>query len=225
MPIPAPLKNYAAQLGFPESETMGKIFGLLYRTEDELTLVSALPGDTAGLSGKTGFSEEKVRELIKNLESRGAVSHPMNKPDFHRLFPAMIELRDATVIAWQDAPQELFELWEKILVHETPPLIPILEKMNLPPMVRVIPVQRSVAAQNTVLDYESARAMFANAEIISAVPCACRTQARRLGKGKDCPAPDTAVCMQTNGFARPILERGIGERLTNEEALRRLELA
>ena len=83
-----------------------------------------MPGTAAELAEKTGLAEERVREVAERLMKRGALAHPMKKPDLYRLFPAMIELRDATVL-WPDAPQELFELWEELVSKEMLKLIPM----------------------------------------------------------------------------------------------------
>jgi NAD-dependent dihydropyrimidine dehydrogenase PreA subunit len=180
-----------------------------------------MPGTAAELAERTGLPEQRVREAADRLVKRGAVARPMKKPGLYRLFPAMIELRDATVL-WPDAPQELFELWERLVSNEMPKLILMLKALKVPPIVRVVPIERSVESRNAVLDIDSARKIFRDAELITALPCACRVQARRNNRGADCPAPEASVCMQTNGFAEVVLSRGLGQRLTNEEALKRV---
>lgn len=226
MPVPEPLKQYAMQLGFPDSDTIGRIFELLYPDDDSLKLASALPGTVEEIAERTGFSSEKVRKIADKLMSRGALSHPMNKPEWLRLYPVFIELRDACVIAWRDAPQELFELWDKIIYNEVPKLVPLLKGSNITPLVRVVPIERTVESQSKVLDIDSARKIFKEAELVTAVPCACRTQSRRVGKDKGCRAPaDVHLCMQINGFAKPLLDKGIAKPITNEEALKRIGIA
>jgi NAD-dependent dihydropyrimidine dehydrogenase PreA subunit len=215
------LEAYAGKLGFPRSETLGRIFAVLFDGQDDLRILEALPGTAAEIARKTGLAEERVRRAADRLVNRGALAHPMKHPDLYRLFPAMIELRDATVL-WPDAPQELFELWERLVTREMPGLVPVLEKLKIPPMIRVVPVERSVDSRNTVLDADSARKIFRDARLVTALPCACRLQARKNNRSPECPAPATAVCMQTNGFAEVVLSRGLGERLTNEEALKRI---
>ncbi len=224
MPIPKVLEDYAAKLGFPGSETLSRIFTILYDGKDDLRILEALPGTAAEIAGKTGLSEERVREAADRLVRRGSLAHPMKRPDLYRLFPAMIEMRDSTVL-WPDAPQELFELWEKLVLEEMPQLVPMLKQLKIPPMIRVVPIERSVESRNTVLDVDSARKIFRDAELITALPCACRVQAKKNNRSPDCPAPETSVCMQTNGFAEVVVSRGLGERLTNEEALKRIEEA
>jgi len=221
MPMPEVLQQYAMRLGFPGSETLAQIFALLFDGEDDLRIIEAMPGTVQEIADRTGLSPERVRASTERLARCGAVGHPMHHPDVFRLFPAMIELRDATVL-WPGAPQELFELWGRLISTELPHLVTVLKGIVVPPMVRVVPVERSVEAQNTVLDIDSARRIFREADLITAVPCPCRTQARRNGLGSGCPAPPTSMCMQTNGFARAILNRGLGQRLDNAEALTRV---
>ena len=221
MPIREEFKPYAMKLGFPESEIMGKIFSILFDDEDSVRLARALPGSSQELSDRTGMPLATVRDLVEKLKRRGAINRVLAKQDYYRLFPAMIELRDSSIMN-PDAPVGLFTLWDKLIHEEMPALVSLLKALNPPPMMRVIPIERSVESQGRVLDIDSARKLFKDAKLITAIPCPCRTQARKVGKGKDCPAPATAMCMQIGQFAEAILDRGLGERLTNEEALKRL---
>jgi NAD-dependent dihydropyrimidine dehydrogenase PreA subunit/DNA-binding Lrp family transcriptional regulator len=221
MPIREELKAYAMRLGFPESENLGGVFSILFDDEESVRLVQALPGSLQELSDRTGLPPGRVREMAEKLKQRGAINRVLAKPDHYRLFPAMIELRDSSIMD-PDAPLELFVLWDKLIHEEMPVLVSLLKALNPPPMMRVIPIERSVESQGQVLDIDSARKMFKDAELITAIPCPCRMQARKVGKGKDCPAPPTSMCMQIGQFGAAILDRGLGERLTNEEALKRL---
>jgi len=224
MPVPVGLKQYARQLGFPESENLARIFEILLENDYERMVFELLPGNESELADKTGLSATQTRAICEKLFTRGVITQSVDRPGNYRRFPAMIELRDATAL-WPEADSEIFVLWDRLLSDETPALIPILEKTKAPPMMRVVPIERSVKAQNTVLDADSARAIFREASLISVMPCVCRLIARKNGRGKDCPAPETSVCMQTNRFAEGILRRGVGERISNEEALRRIAAA
>jgi ferredoxin len=215
------LKPYAVKLGFGESGTLARIFEILFDTGEKTLVAGAMPGSTSEISGRTGIPEKRVREIIAELKRRGAVNHVLHKGDYYRLFPAMIELRDSTVLS-AGAPRELFHLWDSLIRNEMPALLPVLKQLNIPPMMRVVPVERTVDTSQRVLDVDSARKIISDAQLISAVPCACRTHARNVGRGKDCPAPETAVCLQVGAFAEAVLDRGIGERLSVTEALRRL---
>ena len=206
MPIREEFKPYALKLGFPESETMGRIFEILFDDEESVRLAGALPGSVAELSDRTGLPPERIRELAEKLKTRGAINRLLAKPDHYRLFPAMIELRDASIMD-PHAPAELFNLWEKLIHEEMPQLVSLLKALNPPPMMRVIPIERSIEPGGQVLDIDSVRKLFENAELITAIPCPCRTQARKVGKGRECPAPATSMCMQIGQFAEAVLDR------------------
>jgi ferredoxin len=224
MTVDGDLSNYSAQLGFPGSRNLARIFEILFDDDLERLIFLHLPGTASELAERTGLGASHAELICERLFQKGAITQSVDRPGYYRRFSAMIELRDATAL-WSGAPQELFLLWERLLKEEAKGLLPILEKGKVPPMMRVVPIERTVSTQNTVLDADSARAFFREASLISVMPCVCRLIARRNGRGKDCPAPDTSVCMQTNRFAEGILRRGVGERISNEEAMRRIEAA
>jgi ferredoxin len=225
MNMPEQLESYAARLGFPGSKTMARIFAILYDDPDSVKVAAASPGSVSEIAAKTGLGEERVRQVAQKLLHKGAISRVLSRGEYYRLFPAMIELRDAVVIA-PDCPQELFELWEVLIRDEMPKIVPALKSLNLPPMLRVVPIEETVESSSRVIDADSARQIIRSAKVITAMPCPCRTQARRAGRTKDCPAPkDVSLCMQIGGFAEANLDRGVGESLSIDEALRRLALA
>ncbi len=224
MPFHEALRNYAMTLGFPKSKNLERIFEILYRDDEEIKLVAALPGTAEELAAKTGIPEEKAKEVAERLLRRGALSITMKRHDYYKRFPVIIELRDASILS-PEAHENLFKLWDELIMNETRELIPVLKNLKVPPITRVVPIEQTVEARNTIMDADSARKIFEDAKLVSVIPCVCRNVARKNGRGEDCPAPEEAVCMQTNGFARIILEKGVGERITNEEALRRVRLA
>ena len=224
MPIPGPLQDYAAQLGYAGSETLGRIFEILFEGDDVARLVAALPGTAGEVAARSGLPEKTVAELGTRLLMRGRIIVDFKKNNMFRRFPALIELRDSSVLD-PDTTQELFELWEKLVVRESGPMVDGLRSRSVSPMVRVIPIERSVQAQNTVLDVDSARKIFRDAALITVIPCVCRTIAKRNGRGQDCPAPETSVCMQTNFFATGVLARKAGEKISAAEALKRIAAA
>jgi len=220
MPIPDELKPYAQKLGFPDSETLAEIFSILFTDEATKILAAAMPGTAEELAQRTGIPQATLNKMLEDLTHRGVINHVIRKGGW-RLFPAMIELRDATVMH-PDSPRKLTLLWERLIREEMPRLVPIMRDLKIPPMLRTVPIEETVSPKNRVLDVDSARKIFRDAALITAVPCPCRAQARVVGRSKECPAPETSMCMQTNGFAEAVIDRGIGERLTNAEALARI---
>lgn len=218
------LVSYAAKLGFPESVTLLRILDMLFDDETSMAIAGALPGTVQEIATKTGIDIERVEGALERLVSRGAISRKKKGPSY-RLFPAMIELRDAVVVC-PDYTREFYELWDTLIKEEMPKLVTMLEELHIPPMLRVIPIEESVQSISQVLDSESARSLVRKASLIVAIPCPCRTHQKLIDKSPDCRAPkDVDLCLQINGFAASALDRGIGEHLSIAEALRRLEMA
>jgi len=225
MPIPEGFQNYAASLGFSDSKTLGRILEILFDGEDDAIVTKAMPGSVPEISERCGLSETRVQEVVDKLFSRGALHRTMKRADYFLLIPSIIEFRDSTVIYWEDMPQELFELWHKLMSKEISPETSIIKDNKKTPLARFIPIEETIKSENMILDIDSARKIFSEAELISAIPCACRTVLKKNDGGENCPAPEKALCMSTNGFARVALERGVGEQLTNTEALKRIDEA
>jgi NAD-dependent dihydropyrimidine dehydrogenase PreA subunit len=227
MPILEEFRDYAARLGFPDSETMGQILSLLFPEGISRQLFKALtPTATVEeMAARTGLPREQVAEAAEHLVRIGAIGRNMEQRDQFKRFGAMIEMRDATVI-YPQASAELFHLWERLITEELHGVIPRWREAGLPPLLRVVPVEETVPSQSLILDIDSARKILREAELITAIPCPCRLQARQVGKGKDCPAPkEFDLCLQINKFAQHSMERGVGERISQQEALRRIGLA
>jgi len=221
-------KSYAARLGFPDSDTMLEILEMLFPEGDARRVFEALakPATIDEIAAVTGMSRQQVEEATSYLHRAGAIARYLDPPDKFKLFGAMIELRDASVV-YPRAPQELFQLWDKLITEDLKKVVPVWKQANYPQILRTVPIEEAVPSQNLILDIDSARQIIKQAEIITAAPCPCRTQAQQVGKmDEKCPAPrDVDLCLQINRFAYHFIQRGIGEQISQEEALRRLGMA
>lgn len=227
MAVANEFKAYAEKLGFPDSETMGRILAILFPDEPGRKIVQALskPAKLDELVKMTNIPIDDLKEMTNHLYKIGAIARYMDPPDKFRLYPGMIELRDATLV-YPEVNQELFDLWEQLFTKEMANVTAVWKASGAPEMMRIVPIDEAVESQNLILDVDSARQIFRDARVIAAMPCPCRLQAHRTGRTHDCPAPeDLNLCMQTNNFARDMIARGVGEQISNEEALRRIDLA
>lgn len=221
-------KSYAARLGFPDSDTMLEILEVIFPEGDGRRIFEALakPATIDEIAAVTGLSRQQVEETTAYLHRTGAIARYLEPQDKFKLFGAMIELRDATVVH-PHAPQELFQLWDKLITEDLKKVVPVWKQANFPQLLRTVPIEEAVPSQNLILDIDSARQIIRQAEIITAAPCPCRTQLQQVGKRDEkCPAPnDVDLCLQINRFAYHFIQRGIGEQISQEEALRRLGMA
>jgi ferredoxin len=219
--------NYAARLGFPDSDTMLEILELLFPEGAARSVFEALvkPATLDEIILATALSREQVEKATSYLHRTGAIARYMEPQDKFKLFGAMIELRDATAVD-PDAPNRLFHLWERLITEDLKKAIPAWKQANFPELLRTVPIEEAVPAQNLILDIDSARQIIRQAEIITASTCPCRTQAQHVGKGDKCPAPkEVDLCLQINKFAYHFVQRGIGEQISQQEALRRIGMA
>ena len=219
MTVPQFSETYAAILGCPGSEILYKIFDVLYDGENDIKILQAWPGDAESISKATGIPLDALKPKLELLWKKGGISTAIGQ---YFLLKGLILLRDHSVM-WPGASQKYWELWEEMFTKEHERHAAHLNSKNYPPAMRVLPVQETVDAESRVLDIDSAVKVFKDARVISAAQCACRLQAKKVGRGQDCPAPETANCFATNRMAEMILARGIGEKISLEEALKRLK--
>ncbi|MBI9085996.1 MAG: 4Fe-4S binding protein [Desulfobacterales bacterium] len=92
------------------------------------------------------------------------------------------------------------------------------------PLTRVIPVDRTVAAGNTVHTYHQVATYIEKYSPISVSTCFCRHEARLLDENDHCGAPDD-VCMQFGMGAQFVIDRNMGRKVSREEAMAVLDKA
>jgi len=85
------------------------------------------------------------------------------------------------------------------------------------PGTRVIPVQEHIGDPSTVHTCRQMETYIRENEDISLSTCYCRHEAKLIDPKDDCGKPDD-VCMQFGLGARYMIERGMGRRVTKEEA-------
>lgn len=87
---------------------------------------------------------------------------------------------------------------------------------------RYVPVGKSVdLSQQAVYSYDAMEQIIRKAEAFAVCHCSCRTEMRLL-TGSTCEHP-TEVCMKFNGQARFVIDRGVGKKITKEDALEILQ--
>ena len=90
------------------------------------------------------------------------------------------------------------------------------------PQMRTIPVNKSIAIENTVMPYERAEELVRSQKSFAVSNCICRQGMRIVGKG--CDKPEES-CMQFGMAADSVVRNGRGRRISMEEALAILQRA
>ncbi|HNR13387.1 MAG TPA: 4Fe-4S binding protein [Thermodesulfobacteriota bacterium] len=87
---------------------------------------------------------------------------------------------------------------------------------------RYVPVEKSIdVSRQAVYSYDAMEQIVSKAEAWAVCHCSCRIEMRLL-TGTVCNHP-TEVCMKFNSQARFVVERGVGKKITKEEALQILQ--
>ncbi len=92
------------------------------------------------------------------------------------------------------------------------------------PNFRVIPVGKNIPADSKVHTYNQVSSYIDRHDFIAVSTCFCRHEAKLLDEKDDCGMPNE-VCMQFGLAAQYVIERGLGRKLTKEEARNTLKTA
>jgi len=212
-----------AHYGFPGSERFMKILMKLL-SEEEAKILLLLPGTAKDIASKTKISKDKAVEILEDLDRRGFIV-PTGKGEGEETEYALCEnFYDGILyyFGWKrvrgeklsDSDIEILNLVEDFANNELLPAFADAAEM------RVLPVNEAIPTEFEVLPYEEVAKIVDNAKVIAVAPCPCRTE-RSLGHGERCPYP-LLTCMQFDRAAEIFIKRGIGVKLTKEQAKRLL---
>ncbi len=85
------------------------------------------------------------------------------------------------------------------------------------PASRVITVEQRISGESKVHTYDQVSSYIDQYEPIAVTTCYCRHSGKLFDAASDCGKPDD-VCMQFGVMAEYIIERGMGRKVTREEA-------
>jgi Pyruvate/2-oxoacid:ferredoxin oxidoreductase delta subunit len=92
------------------------------------------------------------------------------------------------------------------------------------PTERVIPVEKTIQPGARIHTYQQVSAYIERYDPIAVSTCFCRHEGKLVDEKSDCGKPDD-VCMQFGNAAQFVIERGIGRRITKEQAMEVLRRA
>ena len=88
------------------------------------------------------------------------------------------------------------------------------------PVMRVIPVMRSIEPRQKVLDTEEAHRVIRDCREIAMVPCPCRTRAEKLGSRECRDRNPIGSCLMLNMSALYFEKAGLGKKVSAEQAIK-----
>jgi ferredoxin/DNA-binding transcriptional ArsR family regulator len=165
---------------------------------------------------KLGLPKETVDKHIRELFEKGVVFPTKAGPQMARTW---MQLHDSTLANPkydESLGDEFFDLWAMAHSQSRIPLAASTKPGAFP--MRVVPKWKSIKDIPGILPYEDMREIIRAQELLVLIPCGCKRSYRQ----RQCGIPDES-CITVGRTAQYNLERGLGRKITREQALEVLE--
>ncbi len=220
-------KELGAKIQGTDSEYMPRILAKLANLE-QARMVRALPDtDRSASAGRSlEVSDNFAKKL--NLDKKVVDKHIQELFEKGLLFPTkagpqiartLVQLHDATLgnpKFDKSLGNEFFDLWAAL---EGKTRKPVPEDLHPERAVfRVVPRWESIKNVPGVLPYEDLRELLKAQEVLAVLHCGCKRSYRE----RECNIPDES-CITVGRTAQYNLDRGVGRKITYDEALEILE--
>lgn len=173
------------------------------------------PAET--IAENTGRPAEEVAAVLENMANKGLATAGRLGDQFFYGAPVFVP----GIFEFQFMKGTKTERDRKLarLIHDYKHAVdakkgPPEEKF---PSMRVIPVDTYVESTNKVHTYQQAATYIDKYDPISVSTCFCRHEAKLIDETDDCAKPDE-VCMQFGMGAQFIIDRGMGRKISRQEA-------
>jgi len=198
-----------------------KILPRIWKTicnEEEAAMVNALPAGIPELAERFSRNEEEIKTILNELYHRGAVfDFEREAGTFYRMPRHVVQFHDSSIL-WDEAPDEMMDLWMEFGETEYPELLELVTQIKLPSFMRVIPIHETLDPKSQILSFEDAAQMLESAQNIAVTTCVCRKLMKR------CDGP-LDVCLQINKGADYTIKRGTGRKIDLKEAMDILKIS
>ena len=204
-------RELSKKLLMEHSQILPKIWKTLC-SEQEAAIVNALPADAAELAGRFNMNEEEMQQILDELYHRGAVfDYARDGKTLYRMPRHVVQFHDSSIL-WDEAPEEMMDLWEEFGETEYVQLLELVTQIKMPSFMRVIPIHETIESEKQVLSFEDAAQILQDAKTIAVTTCVCRKLLKR------CDAP-LEVCLQINKGADYTIKRKTGRKIDLGEAM------
>jgi len=205
----------------PESTRIMEILGILFTPAEAALAVkmSYKPWPLGKIATAGSVSEGEAEKLLESMANKGIIfSKNKERKKLYGLVPLIpgifeFPFMKARSIA-SPMHKRLAELWEEY--HKE--ALGTSFSGNPTPLMRVVPVDEAIHAENRVHPYEEVKNFIGNASYVALADCACRISVGKCDKPKD-------VCLIFDGTAEFLVERGFARNITKEEGIRVLDRA
>jgi ferredoxin len=209
------LDQYSCGYPTTESGVEFKILEKLFTEEEaEMFLLMSLSLETPEeVTRRTGRDSETVAMLLSQMAEKGLLFRWRRGGEIK--YGASAFVLGFFEFQLKTMDKEIAELFEKYFEEAF-----ISSTTNVDPLVRPIPINRSVEVSHPVATYDDSRAIVKKKKLIALSDCICRVQQGLIDKGCDKPLE---VCFQFGATAQYYIDRGMAREITVEEALKVLD--
>jgi Na+-translocating ferredoxin:NAD+ oxidoreductase subunit B len=203
----------------PKTDTIIKILETLFTPEEAAVAatMSFKAADLKKIAAAASLPEGTAEKLLESMANKGIMySKSKDGKKLYGLVPLIPGVFEFPFMKADGSPmyKKLGALWEEYH-HEA---LGASFAGNPTPLMRVVPVEKSIRAENRVHPYEEVKSFIANANFIALADCACRTSVGKCDKPKD-------VCLIFDGAGEFLAERGFARKITKEEGMKVLDRA
>ena len=190
-------------------------------TPEEADVFLAIPRGfhpASAIATQMGKSEEEVAPILEAMADKGLCSAgKMGDTTFYGSLPFAPGIFDFQFMRGTNTEKD--KRLAK-LIHDYKVAVDAAQgpRKVMFPMTRVIPVDRKIQAGNTIHTYDQVASYIEKYDPVAAGTCYCRHEAKLLDEDDACGKPNE-VCMTFGMAAQFVIDRGIGRKISKEEAI------
>jgi Pyruvate/2-oxoacid:ferredoxin oxidoreductase delta subunit len=194
-------------------------------TPAEAAVINALPrglNPAGSIAAALGEKEDAVVPILEQMADKGLL-FSLKKGDrtLYSGLPFVPGIFEYQFMRGTDTPRDrtlarLITAYKSAVNRHRKP-----ERKDFP-VYRVIPVNRTIEAQTRIHTYDQVKSYIENSETLAASTCYCRHQAKLIDENSHCGKPDD-VCLQLGWGAEFVIDRGLGRKITRQEAFEILD--
>jgi NAD-dependent dihydropyrimidine dehydrogenase PreA subunit len=188
-------------------------------TKEETTVFNAIPKEyhpASVIAGNLGRSEDDVSKILEEMADKGLVVAGGFEGTFFYGTTTLDNILDFQFMRGTNTGRDkkiakLHHAYKKAVDAALgPPVVTF-------PTTRVIPINRKIKTGNTVHTYQQVASYIDKYDPLAVSTCYCRQEAKLIDENDICEKP-FETCMTFGMAAQFIIDRGIGRKISKEEA-------
>jgi len=207
-------------VGFPETESgvEMKILKRLFTKEEAETVVllTPIPQIASRIARQHKMDKEELEKKLESMAKKGLIFRVVrNDKTFYNASPFMVGIYEYSVNKIDKELAKMYKEYYDTIYQEE------IGLSNVPGF-KVIPVEETIQTKTVLLPYQKLKESIKDARVISVADCICRKEAILNGEGCDRPLE---TCLSFGAAAEYYIHRGVGRKITAEEAIQIIEEA